>query len=109
MSYYSREIKVPTTRREGLANFVQIIINKIEAGEINGALMAAVDLHQDLTTGIYDDAMTDKNAQLAIIKEMEAKHTADIIAAAQKGREDGIAEEKARMSKALGLMAGEAA
>jgi hypothetical protein len=105
---YSREIKMPTTRREGLANFVQIIINKIEAGDAREALLAAVDLHQDLITGIYDDAMTDKNAQLAAIREMESKHAADIIAAAQKGREDGIAEEKARMSKALGLIAREA-
>lgn len=109
MSYYSREIRMPTTRREGLANFVQIIINKIEAGEVDSALMAAVDLHEDLMTGIYDDAMTDKNAQLAIVKEMEAKHAADIIAAAKKGREDGISEEKARMSKALGLLTSEVA
>lgn len=104
MAYYTREIKMPTTRREGLANFVQIIINKIEAGEVNNALLAAVDLHEDLVTGVYDDAMTDHSAQQAIIKEQEAKHAADIIAAAERGRENGIREEKARMAAALGLI-----
>lgn len=104
-TYYSREITMPANKREGLANFVQIIINRLEAGEPREALMAAVDLHQDITTGVYDDAMTDANGMQALVAEMEAKHTAEIIAAAQKGREDGIAEEKARMAKSLGLLA----
>lgn len=104
MTYYSREIKMPATRRECLANFVQIIINKIESGEINNALLSAVDLHQDLVSGIYDDAMTDHSAQQAIIKEQELKHADDIIAAAKRGREDGIRDEKARMAEALGLI-----
>lgn len=104
-TYYTREIKMPANKREGLANFVQIIINRLEAGESREALMAAVDLHQDITTGVYDDAMTDANGIQALVSEMEAKHAADIIAAAQKGREDGIAEEKARMAKSLGLLA----
>lgn len=103
-TYYSREIKTPANKREGLANFVQIIINRLEDGEAREALMAAVDLHQDISTGVYDDAMTDANGIQALVAEMEAKHTADIIAAAQKGREDGIAEEKARMAKSLGLL-----
>lgn len=104
MSHYTRKIEMPKTKREGLSNFVQIIINAIEAGKIDTALLSAVDLRQDIDTGIYDDAITDKNGQLAIIREMEAKHAADIIAAAKRGREDGISEEKARMAKALGLI-----
>lgn len=104
-TYYSREIKMPANKREGLANFVQMIINRLEAGETREGLMVAVDLHQDIVTGVYDDAMTDANGLQALVAEMEAKHAADIIAAAQKGREDGIAEEKARMAKSLGLLA----
>lgn len=102
---YSREIKMPANKREGLANFVQIIINYIEAGDPQEALLRAVDLHQDITSGIYDDAMKDTKAEVAFAREMEAKHRADIIVAAEKGREEGIREEKARMSAALGLLA----
>ncbi len=31
MTYYSKEISLPATKREGLENFLQIIINKLEA------------------------------------------------------------------------------
>jgi hypothetical protein len=103
--HYTRKIEVPANKRDGLANFVQIIINQIEAGDIENALLSAVDLHEDIVCGIYDDAMQDAKGSLAIIREMEAKHTADIIAAAERGREDGIRDEKARMAAALGLIA----
>lgn len=105
MSYYSREIKMPLDKREGLANFVQIIINKIEAGEIDEALLTAVDLHQDIVTGLYDAAMKDTKAEIAFAREMEAKHTADIISTAEKAREDGVREEKARVAMLLGVAA----
>lgn len=104
-TYYTRKIEMPATKREGLANFVQIIINRIEAGDVREALLAAVDLRQDIETGVYDDAMSDMNGQLAIIREMEAAHNADIIAAAEKGREDGARAEKARVASMLGLAA----
>jgi len=32
MTYYSRELKKPKNMREGFSNFVQMIINKLEAG-----------------------------------------------------------------------------
>jgi hypothetical protein len=101
---YTRKIEMPVNKREGLANFVQIIINKIEAGDIENALLTAVDLREDIDCGIYDDAMINKTAELAFAKEMQAKHAADIIAAAERGREDGIRQEKARMASALGLL-----
>ena len=46
--YYSREIVSPKTKREGLVNFVQMIINLIESGDNCEALLTAVDLRQDL-------------------------------------------------------------
>ncbi|MER8827197.1 hypothetical protein NKH73_14005 [Mesorhizobium sp. M0938] len=104
MNTYTRKIELPANKREGLANFVQMIVNNIEAGEIENALLTAVDLHQDIETGIHDDAMVNTTAEQAFVRELQAKYTADIIAAAQKGHEDGIRAEKARMASALGLV-----
>lgn len=102
---YARAIEMPATRRDGLANFVQIVINKIEAGDTREALLAAVDLLEDINCGAYDDAMADAKGYSATLKEMEGKHAADIIAAHERGRQEGIAAEKQRMAAALGLLA----
>ncbi len=48
-TFYSREIQKPKDRREGFANFVQLIINNIEAGEPQQALLGAVDLLDCIT------------------------------------------------------------
>jgi hypothetical protein len=45
---YSRELSTPATTREGLANAVQLIINLIESGENNEALLSAVNLLDDV-------------------------------------------------------------
>jgi len=50
---YTREIKRPKNLEEGLQNFVQMIINCLEAGDHREALLKAVDLHQDLCCGAY--------------------------------------------------------
>lgn len=105
MTFYSREITMPTTKREGLENFIQMIINQIEAGNSQEALLKAVDLLQDVSTGVYDDAMTDANGIDHLVRELDAKHQADVIAAGQYGHDRGVAEEKTRMAKALGLAA----
>lgn len=102
--HYSRDIEMPTTKRDGLANFVQIVINKIEAGEHREALLQAVDLLEDVNSGLYDDAMTDAKGYSAQMREMQAKHDAEIIAAHQRGKVEGIAEEKRRMAEALKLV-----
>ena len=102
-TYYSQPIEMPKTKRDGLANFVQIIINKIEAGQSREALLSAVDLLDDIVCGNYDDAMSDAKGHSAIIREMEAKHMTEIIEAGQSGQNNGIALEKARMAAALGL------
>ena len=46
--YYSSAITTPKTKQEGLINFVQMIINEIEAGNHREALLKAVDLRNDL-------------------------------------------------------------
>jgi len=48
--YYSQEITEPANAQEGIANFVQMIINALEAGETREALMLAVDLQDDLVS-----------------------------------------------------------
>jgi hypothetical protein len=45
---YYQEIKEPRNMQEGLANFVQMIINELEAGNHREALLKAVDLLNDL-------------------------------------------------------------
>ena len=54
MSYYSEEIKKPKNMQEGLANFVQMIVNELEAGNEREALLMAVDLKNDITSKIYE-------------------------------------------------------
>lgn len=103
-TYYTKKIEMPATKRDGLANFVQIIINNIEAGDARNALLAAVDLHQDIETGMYDDAMVDAKAVNAAHNAAVAELNAKIQAAYEKGRADGIDAEKARMAAALGLV-----
>lgn len=104
---YTREVTMPKTRREGLANFVQIIINYIEAGDSREALLHAVALLDDIRSGQYDDAMTDAAGYSAIIREAEKKHSAEIIAAGQAGYDQGVQAEKDRMAKALRLVGAE--
>lgn len=105
MTYYSREISLPKTKRDGLENFLQIIINKLEAGANNDALLATVDLLQDVQSGIYDDAMADSKGRDLLGKEMQAKHQAEIIKTAEDNYAHGVADEKTRMAKVLQLVA----
>lgn len=102
---YSRPVEMPRTKKEGLANFVQLIINKIESGDTSNALLGAVDLLEDLRCGIYDDAMADAKGHDRIMGELVSTHQAEIIKAAEMAYQRGVADEKARMAKALGLVA----
>jgi hypothetical protein len=47
-TYYTREIKTPQTKQDGLANALQMAINQIEAGNSNEALLQLVDLLDDV-------------------------------------------------------------
>ncbi len=55
--FYSQEICKPKNAQEGIVNFVQMIINDIEAGETREALLKAVDLKGDLASEIYKVTM----------------------------------------------------
>lgn len=105
MTYYSREISLPKTRREGLENFIQIAINRLEAGDHQEALLGLVDLLEDIRCRIYDGALTDPRGADRLAKEMQARHTAEVIKASEDGYARGVADEKARMAKALQLIA----
>lgn len=52
---YARDIQMPKTRKEGLCNYVQMIINRLEAGDHREALLTAVGLLDDLSGSVYDD------------------------------------------------------
>lgn len=49
-TYYTRPVTTPKNMQEGLANAVQLVINAIEAGEYQDALLLAVDLHGDIAS-----------------------------------------------------------
>ena len=51
---YSQSLEMPENAQEGITNFVQMIINQIEAGNPQEALMLAVDLRNDLVTEVYE-------------------------------------------------------
>jgi len=50
---YALNIEMPKNMQEGLANFIQMIINDLEAGDAREALLKAVDLRQDVYSKIY--------------------------------------------------------
>jgi hypothetical protein len=104
MTYYSRKIEMPKTKREGLENFVQMIINRLEAGENQEALLQAVDLVNDVRSGIYDNAMADALGYNEMAKELREKHVAELSQAELAGYQRGVAAEQARITKALGLL-----
>lgn len=67
--YYSRPIEKPKTAQQGIMNFVQMIINNLEAGETRAALLQAVDLLEDLRTEIYQVTI-DRSPAPAMINTM---------------------------------------
>lgn len=106
--HYSAEIKMPSTKLEGLQNFVQLIINQIEAGEPTEALLTAVDLINDLRSNAnpYAEVTDGKGSKLITqLKQQHAKELGDMTA---KAKADGIAEgramEKRAMAEKLGLL-----
>jgi hypothetical protein len=103
MTYYTQKIEMPATKRDGLSNFVQIIINAIEAGETREALLQAVDLKRDIDCGLYDDALTAAKAMNAAMIEAKRDIAEKVDRATQIGHAAGIAEERARLITALGL------
>lgn len=109
MTFYSRKLEMPATRLGGLCNFVQMIINSLEAGETNNALLTAVDLLDTLggKSNPFSSITSEKdNAMLAEIKK---QHAAEVAAAIIKAHASGVAEgeaaQKRKMVALLGLAA----
>ena len=104
---HHRDIKAPNSSREGFANFVQAIINRIEEGNVRGALMKAVDLLDCISAGAYG-AIIDTKAPIEMcgLGEIVDKDPA-VVDAIAKAREDGIAigirKERVRLAALLGL------
>lgn len=111
MGHYSRQVTMPKTRREGLRNFVQMIINDIEAENYQEALLRAVDLCDEFEGSGYSDVIEGergKNVRDAIdaaLKEAAAKHAEVLAQATSDAYERGIADERKRMAAVLGLTA----
>jgi hypothetical protein len=109
MTYYSRKIEMPSTRLQGLCNFVQMIINSLEAGEHNSALMTAVDLLDTLSgeSNPFSSITSEKdNTMLAELKRQHAAEVADaIVKAHAAGVTEGEANQKRKMVDLLGLAA----
>lgn len=109
MTYYSKPIKQPATRKEGLLNFVQMIINRIEAEDHREALMLAVDLldtlagnanpYADVTDGISRPAM---DAELKALSDL---HREQMATHGQRMFDKGQEAAKADMARLLGLAA----
>lgn len=109
MTYYSRDIKMPKTKLEGLQNFVQIIINNLEAEKPSEALLVAVDLLDDLSSksNPYAEITDGKgNAQIRALEQAHAASLSEAIAKAYaQGIEKGQAQERARIASVLGVAA----
>lgn len=109
VTYYSREIKMPATRKDGLCNFVQMIINQIEAGKAQEALLTAADLLDTLSGNANPFAEVTEGRDNAMVEELNRKHAAEmreaIVRAHQQGVEEGQRQQKAKLVEMLGLAA----
>lgn len=109
MTYYSRPIEMPATKLQGLQNFVQMIINKIEAGDTNEALLIAADLHDTLCGSANPFASITADKDNALIEELGRKHAKEISSAIARAHADGIEEGKRQQKAALVAVLGLAA
>jgi hypothetical protein len=105
MTYYSRPLEMPKTRKEGLLNFVQMIINAAERGECREAMLIAVDLHdtlsgnanpwKDLTDGFTKEAVGKEIAEARLAFKREKQE------AVAKAYEKGMREQRRLILKQL--------
>lgn len=99
---YAREIKAPKSAKEGLSNFIQLIINRIEAGNSHEALMLAVDL-LDTISGDANPytGLTDAPDMMPISEHFEALRAANQ-AEYRKGFEAGGRAKATEIRKLIG-------
>lgn len=109
MTYHSRKIEMPSTRLGGLCNFVQMIINSLEAGETNNALLTAVDLLDTLSGQSNPFSSITSEKDNAMLAELKKQHAAEVAAAIIKAHAAGVVEgeanQKRKMVELLGLAA----
>jgi hypothetical protein len=99
---YAREMKAPQNKEEGLQNFVQMIINCLEAGDHREALLKAVDLHQDLTTGIYREVVAPElNDAVPMAEHLRAVENARV-EGSDAGMRAGANAVRAELKRLLG-------
>jgi len=112
MGYYTRKIEMPGNRQQGFQNNVQMIINQIEAGNANEALLIAVDLLDTISgksnpfssiTAVSDEVTSFKR----MIDELKKQHVAELAEAMKSALDRGIEEgrrlQKQDTAKLLGL------
>lgn len=101
--YYSREVKTPANKKEGLENFIQMIINQLEGDKPENAIYTAVDLLQDVRFGTYDNIETG-NIVGRLHSELDAKHQLEIVKTREGAFAAGQASARMEMAKRLGLV-----
>jgi hypothetical protein len=101
---FTREIKTPANKKEGLENFIQMIINRLESNETREGLLLAVDLLEDVRCGIYNDVDTG-NLVAALHAELDAKHLEQLAKERDGAFAAGQEAVRAEISKRLGLVA----
>lgn len=94
--HYTREIAKPASKLEGLRNFVQMIINEIEADNTQEALLKAVDLLGDL----YEKGPYSEVASPAYAPSPEDVQSM-IAEAKDDGYQAGLKEGRAKTLKAI--------
>ena len=101
---YTKEIKPPKTMKDGLCNFIQMIINAAESGDSREAMLLAVDLLGDIQSGDYDTNIVDENALLIDHLEKE-KIKAEKLAISEyaRGVRDGAIQKQREIAVVLGL------
>lgn len=106
---YSAKIEMPKTRLDGLCNFVQMVINQIEAENPREALLTAVDLLDTLRGQSNPFSSVTAEKDNAMLAELKRQHAAEVSEAIIKAHAEGFAKgeiaEKARMAQVLGLAA----
>lgn len=102
---YSMEIKEPLTRKQGLLNFVQMIINAVERGDATNAVLLAVDLKDTLSGNANPfAAITDGLTHDAVVKEVaEARRAFELerAAAVSEAFRKGAASARADILRQL--------
>ena len=101
--HYTKEITTPKDLKDGLKNFVQMIINEIENDNPREALLKAVGLLDDLESNTYDDAINNKGSKLINqfsikIQKLEIFAISEYSRGVKDGEQNKISELKTLLS-----------